>query len=284
MANNITIQVLNASGPDPVQGNKRLQLSNLAQLLQALNHGSRTEQGQVTVNVMTSVVQASGTVTAAAVQSADTVTIGGTALTATQLRATGTVTAASAQAGDTVTINGVVFTGASGAVTPGAATFSIDTSDTATAASLVAQVAAFVSPVLNGIIGARSAAAVATFYAIAEGTSGNALTLATSNNSRLAKSGAALANGATAANNQFDFEGTDTMTAASIARAITVSTSTAIMLVTASNAAAVVTVVAKQGGTAGNAIALATSNGTRLAKSGTSLASGAESAITQHHF
>ena len=233
------------------------------------------------VQVQTGVVCATGTVTAAAVQVADTVTIGGTAITATKQRATGTVTAASATAGQTVTINGQEFTAVSGAAVLGEATFSIDTGDTETATSLAAQVNGYGGPLVAGLVAAQSAAAVVTLYAVNRGTSGNALSLASSDGGTLAVSGATFSGGAAVANNQFDVTN-NALAADAIAYAVNNSTSAALKLVTAvSDGVDEVTFTAKEGGTAGNTITLASSNGTRLDVSAATLEDGEASAVTR---
>lgn len=168
-------------------------------------------------------------ITAASVAGADTATLNGQALTATQHRATGTVTMASVLAADTFTLNGVVFTAVTGAPvgnqfdrTPG--------TDTTTAASLVAAINGVLPSAVGvyGLIKARNAAGVVTLYAVTGGTAGNAFTLVSSNGGRLAVSGATMASGAAVANNQFDFVGTDITTARALADCINNSTTAAI--------------------------------------------------------
>lgn len=273
-----------------VAGDKRLTALNIGQLLYALNHGSRIRDpinapATPYVQYQTGVVQASGTVTPAAVQSGDTVSVGGQALTATKKRATGTATAASVQAGDTITVAGLLMTAVSGAVVPGEATFDCSGSDTACATSIAAQFNAYASPLTSGRVGAKSAAAVATFYAIEKGTGGNSFTLASSNGGRLAVSGALFTGGAAPSNNAFDFSGTNAMTADDIAAAINDSSTAAVKQVTAASSGGVVTATAKVGGTGGNAIAWVSSNGSRLAVSGSgTLAGGAADAPVKMTF
>lgn len=286
----IDVQLKISGGlPQPVvTGDRRLTLLNLCETIRGMNHGGLYNQGDNYLQVQTGVVAASATATCAAVAANDTVTIAGTALTATQKRATGTITCATAIAGNTITINGVLFTGAAGAVTPGAATFSIDTGDAETAASIIAQVNAYVDPRLSGIVAARATVgntAIVTLYAVTQGTAGNSITLASSG-ATLAVSGAVLANGAALSNNTFDWAATDALTGDALAAAINASTTAAVQQVTASsNGAGVVTVTSKMGGVAGNTITFVSSNGTRLAVTGSGfLASGAASAVTRWTF
>jgi hypothetical protein len=291
MANKRICVQIDFDGPSPLIINsngtydKRTSLVNLSRLLRGIDQGAQFRPlVPSTVVVQSSLVQASATATCAAVAVNDTLSIGGTALTAKQGRANGTLTFASAIAGNTVVINGVTFTGASGAVTPGQATFSIDTSDTAAAASLAAQVAAYADPRLVGVIGITSAAAVATVYAKSIGTVGNAITLATTGGT-ITRSAATLTNGAALTNNQFDCIGSNTETATDIVRAAQASTSAAIKQANYSSASAVVTVTAKAPGVAGNAVTFTSSNGTRLAVTGSGfLASGSAGAPTQWKF
>lgn len=282
MAQSILTLQLAFNGASPiVAGDKRTTALNVAQLVYALAHGSRYREigrASPTLQYQTGVVKATGTVTAAAVQAADTVSVGGAALTATQKRASGTLTAATVIADTTCVINGVTFTAVDGEVTPGDATFDCSGTDTECATSLAAQINAYASPLLSGIVAAKSAAAVVTVYAVNEGESGNAITLV-GTAVVLVASGAMLENGAEPTNDAFDYIGTNAMTAASFAAAVNVSTTTAVKQVTATSADAVATVTAKVGGTVGNAIAWVSSDGTRLAVSGSgTLTSGAADA------
>lgn len=279
MSNTKFALLVDYDGPDPSvnptrtsRNWRRLTLRNIAKILVGIFHGSQFRQGSngPKVTFQDTIVQASATATPAAVQAADTLSIGGTALTATQGRASGTITCATAVANDTITINGVTFTGVNGAVVLGEATFDVRTSDTACATSIAAQVNAYKSPLLTGLVEAKSAAAVVTVYAKNIGTSGNALTLASSSNTTLAVSGATLANGAALTNNQFDYIGTDVETGTDIARAINASTTAAVNQTTATvnSSTGVVTVTALPIGAAGNAITFTSSSNTRLAVTG----------------
>lgn len=286
----IDVQLKISGGlPQPVvTGDRRLTLLNLAETIRGMNHGSLYNQGDNYLQVQTDIVAASATATCAAVAANDTVTIAGTALTATQKRATGTLTCATAIAGNTFVLNGVTFTGAAGAVTLGEATFSIDTSNAATAASIIAQVNAYVDPRLNGTVVARATVgntAIVTFYAVNQGTAGNAITLV-GTVTTLEASAATLENGAALTNNTFDWAGSNALTGDALAAAINASTTAAVQQVTAtSNGAGVVTVTSKVGGIAGNGITFVSSNGTRLAVTGSGvLASGSAGAVTRWTF
>lgn len=191
-----------------------------------------------------STANATGTVTFATAVAGNTVTINGTALTATQHRASATITCATAIAGNTVVVNGHTFTGVAGAA--GANQFSVDTGDTETAASLAAAIVAAAAlptnPLLYQLVGgAKSAAAVCTIFAYAPGTGGNALTL-TSSGATVDPSGATFANGAAAGNNEFDFIGTNAVNAGSLATALAASTTALVSgAVVGSNRTAIVT-------------------------------------------
>lgn len=108
-------------------------------------------------------------------------------------QATGTVTCASVQAGDTVTINGVTFTAVSG--TPAANEFDISGTDSAAATSLAAAIVASVTALVSGYVTATADSAVVTVKSLYYGQAGNTHTLASSNGTRLAVSGARLTGG-----------------------------------------------------------------------------------------
>lgn len=285
MTTRIDVQISFEGKTPLVASNKYLTMTNLAQLLNALNHGSRYRSKGVSpvVKVTPSMVRATGTITVATPTTGQTVTIAGTALTAQQSRARATLTFASSIAGDTVVINGQTFTAVNGAVTPGQATFDIRTSNTLAAASLVAQVNAYGGSGVAGLVTLKSAAAVATVIANAEGTSGNAITLTTTGGT-ITASGATLSGGAAVANNKFDFGSTDAQVAASLARAITASTTAAVQQVIASVVGAVVTLTAHFAGTAGNALTLASASNTTLAVSAATLTGGTQGATTVYNF
>lgn len=190
-----------------------------------------------TVSLEYATATARATVTAAAVNAADTVTPNGVTLTSAQHRASCTVTVASIQADDTVTVNGVVFTGK--AEPTGNYQFDSDGTDTAVATALVAKINAATinsADAINGAgvygkIEAKNSAGVITLYAITEGTVGNAYTIETSNGTRLGitnDDSGLFANGAAAVNNEFDHIGSNIRTARSLADCINGSTSAAV--------------------------------------------------------
>ena len=108
--------------------------------------------------------------------------------------ATGTVTCASTAAADTVTINGLVYTAVSGTKANNTE-FDIDGSDTVDAADLVDSITNDTRQGTLADISATNSAGVVTFTSTAIGTAGNAVTLVSSNGTRLAVSGATLSGG-----------------------------------------------------------------------------------------
>lgn len=123
--------------------------------------------------------------------------------------ATGTVTLASALAGDTVTINGLVYTAVAGAKSDNTE-FSIDTDDATAAADLADSVNADVRPGTLGDVSATSAAGVVTLTSDQDGAAGNATTLASSDGTRLAVSGATFSGGTTTSSTGNGGDGTYT--------------------------------------------------------------------------
>lgn len=108
--------------------------------------------------------------------------------------ATGTVTLASVLAADTVTVNNVVYTAVAG-VKANNTQFSIDGSDTVDAADLVDSITNDTRQGTLADLTATNAAGVVTFTSTAVGAAGNAVTLVSSDGTRLAVSGATLAGG-----------------------------------------------------------------------------------------
>lgn len=108
-----------------------------------------------------------------------------------QVAASGTATVASLLADDTLTVSGVTLTGK--ASPSGQSEFDSDGSDTVVATAIAACINAHTS--LTGIVTATSSGAVVTITASQRGLMGNAITLASSNGTRLAVSAARLAGG-----------------------------------------------------------------------------------------
>lgn len=259
---------------------KRRSLVNLARLIRGVDQGAVHRPNRASaVTVQNSIVQATQTFTPAAVQVNDVATIGGTSLTAKQLRASNTLTAVGVLANDTTIINGATFTAVTGAPANATQFDRTPGTDTTTAANLVAAINSSVDPRIKGVVKAKNAAGVVTVYFLQRGTVGNATTLV-GTAVRLAASGATLANGAATAANQFDQVGSDAETGADLARAINASASANIAQVSAVAAGSgVVTITAKQPGLAGNTI---TTVGTavRLAAGAATMAGGTAGAPT----
>jgi hypothetical protein len=197
-------------------------------LLKAIVGGGIQNRSANRPTVVAGTAYARGTVTMAAPNAADTVTINGQALTATQHHATGTVTitAAGVDVDDTVTINGYAFTAkATEALASGH--FQIGGTDTEAATSLAACINASTNVLISGIVTATSASGVVTIRAVSAGTGGNSLTLASSD-AQLAVSAANLANGAAVGNNEWDYVGSNIQDATALVTCINAS-STAIV-------------------------------------------------------
>jgi hypothetical protein len=299
----LTLSLPKGRNPFAQGFSKRRALNEFAAKLHALagGIGGGVEER---ASLRVSTANASAIVTCAAVQNADTVTINGQALTATQKHARGTITpttsgidvadtvtinttgiltarqhhakgtitCAAADAADNVTIGATTFVGTAGAVTPGAATYSIDTGNNEAATSLAAQINAHA--VASTIVTASASSAVVTLRAVASGIAGNSIVLTSTDGTDLAVSGSGTLAGATAvAANEFDISGTDAQTCTSLAAAINASSLLA-GIVTAWASATVVTVRAVTAGTGGNSIGLASSDA-QLAVSAANLAGGA---------
>lgn len=224
---------------------------------------------------------------------------GGNAITLKNggIRANGTVTYSGSSGAQTVTINGVQVYNATGA------------SDAANATAAAAAINASANALVSGHVKAVARAGVCYIYSTQDGTQGNTNTLAATGTGATA-SGARLTGGTTAsvegaqatgtftltgvanaetctvngvtltahtntdANNQFRIDGTDTVDAEALARAINNSTSALLAEVIATAAAGVVTVTSRKGGIAGNRITLTTGQAS-IVVSGARLTGGA---------
>lgn len=128
------------------------------------------------------------------------VKVGLTAFGTGAVQSNGTVTCASAIATDTVTVNGLTYTAVSG-VKADNTEFSIDTSDTATATDLADSITNDTRTGTDVAVldqTATSSIGVVTITASAYGVAGDSILLSSSNGTRLAVSGANLANGVNA--------------------------------------------------------------------------------------
>lgn len=234
MASKTTITInVPTQGVDPFGHNttrsKRSIFKELMNLLRLVVVGGILHRATSRPTVVAGTARATGTVVCSAVDSGDTLSINGQALTATKHNATGTVTitVANTDADDTVTVNGVVFTAkASESLT--AREFTIGGTDAAAATSLAACInAASANPLsdLYNDVTAQAASNVVTIRAVSAGTGGDAITLASNDADGLAVSGATLSGGAAVANDQFDYVGSNAQTARALANAINASTS-----------------------------------------------------------
>lgn len=306
------INISSTDGQTPLaHTDKTRALRDLIEMLEACLSGNA--RGVHTFSCRTAGVAATGTVTCATVATGNTVTINGTALTATQHHARGTITPtvsgidvddtvtingtaltakqhyakgtvtfSSADAADNVTIGATTFVGTVGAVTPGDATYSVDTGNDEAAASLAAQIAAHA--VASTVVTATAASAVVTLRAVASGTAGNSIVLTSTDGTDVAVSGSGTLSGATAVgSNQFDISGTNAQCCTSLAAAINAASALS-GVVTAWASATVVTVRAVTAGTGGNSITFVSSDA-QLAVSGAgTLAGGATVANNQFDF
>lgn len=273
---NIVLSIEGLYGNPIVADDYHPSLQRLIDLLNKIKSGNlnaAATAGPVTMKTSGSAVFATGTVTfSGAATAADTVTIAGTALTATKKNATGTVTAASGSNNDTVTIAGVVFTAKTTPTVGSLVQFALGANDTECATNLVAAVNAY--PDASQTVTATNAAGVVTFRAVAGGTAGNSIALASSNNTRFAVSGAALTGGAAAGNNAWDPGNTATTAAVAFVTAVNASSTAAVSgNVVATNAAGVVTLTARVPGQGGNVTL--TKSGSNIAVSGALLTGGA---------
>lgn len=313
MASTFSLLFTAADGETPVVSDAGLTATNLRNWFHKRLGGAG--QGTDTVVCRTAGVYATGSITCAAVQSGDTVTLNGQALTATQAYARGTVTptlsgidtddtvtinttgvltakrhhatgtvtivVANTDNGDTVTVNGVVFTAAAAEDTE-AGEFDISGTDTAAATSLVDCIAASEDALIDGIVTATSSSGVVTIRAVATGTGGNSITLASNDADGLAVSGATLENATAPAADEFDITGSTAQCCTSLAAAINACTLLS-GIVTAWASATVVTVRAVTPGTGGNSIGLESSDA-QLAVSAATLENGAAIANNQFDF
>lgn len=311
----ISVELTLPRGRNPfAQGfSKRRALNEFAAKLHALAGGVGGGTGADRTTLRVATATASGTVTCAAVQNADTVTINGQALTATQHHARGTITPtvsgidvddtllvhettltakkhhstgtvtiviANTDVDDTVTINGYAFT-AKNAENLGAGQFDISGTATAAATSLAACINASTDPLIAGLVTATSDVGVVTVRKVSTGT--GTYTLVSSDADGLAVSGAGTLTAGTApAAGQFDISGSNAQCCTSILAAINASAALTAVL-TASTTSTVVTIRSRISGAAGNYVL--TSSDAQLAVSGSgTMTGGANVANNQFDF
>ena len=159
-------------------------------LADSITNDSRTGTlGDLTAIAATNVVTATTDVLGAAGNAVTLVSSNGT-----RLAVSGAGTLTGGVTADTITINGLVYTAVAGAKADNTE-FSIDGDDTATATDIAASVTADTRTGTIGDVFAESAAAVVTLIQTLGGTAGNATTLASSDGTRLAVSGATFSGG-----------------------------------------------------------------------------------------
>lgn len=298
--------------PDPVNSeDSRASANRIARLFQRVASGDAG--GTASIVADTEGTAASAIVTCATVANANTVTLNGQALTATQHHARGTITPttsgvdvddtvtinttgiltakkhhstgtvtiviANTDVGDTVTVNGVDFTAAAAEDTE-AGEFDISGTATVAATSLAACINASEDEDIAGLVTAFSAAGVVTIRNVATGT--GTYSLESSDADGLAVSGATLTAGTVPAADEFDISGQNADTCTSLAAAVNACTALS-GIVTAWASATVVTVRAVTAGTGGNSIGLESSDA-QLAVSAATLENGAAVANNQFDF
>ncbi len=217
---------------------------------------------------------------------------------------TGTVTCLGAQVGDSVTINGLAYTAVSGTKVNNI-TFDIDGDDEADATDLVDSVNNDVRAGTSGDISAANTLGVVTFTTDVEGVAGDAITLVSSDGTRMAVDpGAVLENGVDAdtatvnglvytgvagakvGNTQFSIDASDTAAALDLAASIDQDTRVGITVpgtdVSATSAVGVVTVEAEVIGSGGDLVDIAgTTNITASAATLTDVGTGAHSVTVE---
>lgn len=220
-------------------------------------------------------------------------TIDSFAVRDTAVQGTATITLTNFAAGTVLLINGVPFTSiGSGTAVVANNEFLISGTDTADATALAAAINNSTTTGIAGVVTATSAAAVVTVTAANGGLGNNAVTIenlgvvatgtitcsSVDNNDTVTINGVVLTAKTTVtdATIQWDTDGTDTVVAAALAALINSTATDALITkhVRALSRAGVVHLFAKYGGTAGNAITLASSDGTDLAVSAARLAGG----------
>jgi hypothetical protein len=220
-------------------------------------------------------------------------------LLASAVSASVSIDLTSVAAGTVLLINGVPFTALSGTATAGNNEFDISGSDTADAAALAAAINASTTAGIYEVLSATSDSDDVTITAKVPGLVGNAITVenlgvvatgtitcaSVDNNDTVTINGVTLTAKTTVSDATVEWlvTGTDTVCAAALAALINTTATSALITgqVRALSRAGVVHLFAKYGGTAGNAITLASSDGTDLAVAVTNgrLAGGT---VTQH--
>lgn len=213
--------------------------------------------------------------------------------------ADGTVTFVSALAGDDITVNGLLYTGVTGTKANNTE-FSIDVSNTAAGIDLADSINNDVRTGTAGDISANETTGVVTFFSDLLGVLGNAVTLVSSNGTRMAVTGSGFlssgidadtvvfdgkiytaVSGAKSNDTEFSIDVSDENAATDLADSIDddVRNGTSGLPVAATATTDTVTITAGSGGTVYNALTLVSSSGTRLAVSAATLEGGLDNAF-----
>jgi hypothetical protein len=210
----------------------------------------------------------------------------------TAVAATGTITLASCAAGTVILVNGVPFTAKGSAATTGNNEFDVSGADSADATALAAAINASTTAGIAGVLTASANSATVTVTSSLPGLAGNAITIenlgvvatgtitcaGVDNNDTVTINGVTLTAKTTVSDATIEWAvgATDAATATNLAALINSTATNALITkhVRALARSAVVHLFAKHGGKGGNAITLASSDGTDLAVSGARLTGG----------
>lgn len=225
----VTVDVPRGANPfmSHATASKRSRVREFMAILKGVVDGSSSNSVIYRPTVRAGLVPAWGTGVLATIAAADTVTIGGQALTCTKQNATGTIQiGASIDVDDSVDINGVTFTGKA-AESISAAQFKCDGTATAAATSLAACINGSTSALIKNIVWATSSADTVTVRAHLRGIAGNVIPTVASDGD-ITCAAATLTAGAAWVVNQFDPSGNNAIAGRNLCEAIN-KTTTAII-------------------------------------------------------
>lgn len=275
------VEVAGAQKTPFVSGAKQVSMRKFINYLVSLTTGAFRPYG-ASIKVRNAAVSATNAVTfSGAATAADTVTVNGQALTATQKNATGRITFSTIVADNSVTItSGSATATFTAKLSPsGVSEFALGASDTEAATNLAAKITAH--PAMLNIVTATSAAAVVTVRAVTAGTAGNSIGMTRVGSPITLNDGATLVNGAAATNNAWDPGNTAATAGEAFKDAVNLSTTGKVsnLVVATHDGAGIVTLTALPG-YAGNMFTLAKS-GSNIAITGAAFTGGsADTAFT----